>query len=207
MGALKGNISYTRFFAQGDTPEDFQERWMKRIQLRAFKPLTLEDDALDRIGWCSIEHPFDLELEYEKVFFNNYVNLGLRIDRWVIPGPLFKAQFAEAEKVYLQKRGREKLSRAEKEELKMAVSKKLRKQLVPAMQVVDVSWNMESGIVRVFSGSQKTLGAFEEIFEKSFELKVVPESPYTTAERRGLSPRESQVMDRLEPSPFTLALN
>ncbi len=89
----------------------------------------------------------------------------------------------------------------------MAVSKKLRKQLVPAMQVVDVSWNMESGIVRVFSGSQKTLGAFEEIFEKTFELKVVPESPYTTAERRGLSPRESHVMDRLEPSPFTLPLN
>jgi recombination associated protein RdgC len=207
LGALKGNISYTRFFVKGEISNDIHERWVKRIRLRAFKPLTLEDDALDRVGWCSIEHPFDLELEYEKIFFNNYVNLGLRIDRWVIPGPLFKAQFAEAEKAYLQKRGRERMSRAEKEELKLAVSKKLRRQLVPAMQVIDMSWNIESGIARVFSGSQKALGAFEEIFEKTFELKVIPASPYTAAERRGLSARESQVIDRLEPSPFTSAFN
>jgi hypothetical protein len=63
----------------------------------------------------------------------------------------------EAEQAYLLKRGRERLSKREKAELKEVVSRKLRKQFVPVTRAVDLSWCLEDGVVRFFS--QSVLGA------------------------------------------------
>ena len=129
--------------------------FVERIRLRAFRPLTVEEDADQRAGWCSIENPLDCELDHGKIFFNSYLNLGLRTDRWQVPSALFKAHFAEAEREHLAKRGREKLGRREKEELRAIVSRKLRAKLMPVMKVVDLSWNLEAGVVRFWNQSPR----------------------------------------------------
>jgi recombination associated protein RdgC len=202
MGALKGSLSYVRLFVQGDLPDDFQDTFVRRIRLRAMKPLDPLEDALERSGWCSIEKPFDTDLDYEKVFFNNFVNLGFRTDRWAIPGPLLKVKLEEAEAAYLKKKGREKIGRKERQELKDMVAKKLRREVAPAMRVVDLSWSLEQGIVRFFSHGQKPIALVVELFEKTFGLKLDIESPYVTAARRGLSKDDSRAFERLEPVSF-----
>ena len=187
MSALRGSLTYARFFVDGDVPEDFREKYMRAIRLRAMKPLEPEDDDLERSGWCKIAEPFEIELHYDDVFYNEFLVLGIRTDRWAIPGPMLKARVREAEAAYLEKKGREKLGRKEKAELKENVARKLRKQTAPATRVVDLSWSMNEGIVRFFSHAEKAAANMTELFHKTFGLRLIAESPYTLAERLGLS--------------------
>jgi hypothetical protein len=171
---------------------------MRAIRLRAMKPLEVDDDVSERSGWCAIGEPFDVELHYDGVFYNSYLNLGFRTDRWVIPGPLLRARLREAESAYLLKRGKERLSRAEKIELKEVVSRKLRKQFVPVTRAVDVTWSLEDGVVRFFSQSVRPSADMTALFQKTFGLELLPEAPYTLADRLGFDGQEQSIWDGLE---------
>lgn len=198
MPALKGSLSYSRSFVEGELPGDFRARFMKAIRLRTMKPLTPEDEATERSGWCLMGEPFELELDYDGVFFNEFLNLGFRTDKWVIPGSLLRAKVREAEGAALSRKGRERLSRAEKSELKELVVKKLRKQLPPSTRTVDLSWSLNDGIVRFFSHSDRVITGMRELFERTFGLELVPEAPYTLAARLGLDRHEDTAWQRLE---------
>jgi len=200
MPALRGSLTYARFFVEGEPPDDFREKYMRAIRLRALRPLEPDDEALESSGWCKVGEPFELELGYEDVFFNEYLNLGLRTDRWVIPGPLLRRKMREAETAYLAKKGRERMSKREKTELKETVSRKLRRDLAPQMRAADFSWSLGEGIVRFFSLSPRTTGMMMDLFQKTFALKLVPEAPYTLAARLGLAKAEETAWAALEPT-------
>ncbi len=152
--------------------------------------------------WCSIEDPLDFDLDHAKVFYNAYLNIGLRTDRWQIPAPLFKAHFAEAEREHLKKRGRDKLGKREKEELRAVVSRRLRAQLMPVMKVIDLSWNLDTGVVRFWNQSPRVHEGLSELFADTFELELVPESPYTAAREIGLSDAHARAFEALKPTAF-----
>lgn len=198
MPALRGSLTYARFFVAGDVPEDFREKYMRAIRLRAMKPLEPDDEELERSGWCKVGEPFEIELRYEDVFYNEYVNLGLRTDKWRLPASILKQRLREAEAAYLEKKGRERLGRAEKTELKEVVSRKLRKQTSPATRMIDLSWSMNEGVVRFFSHAEKAGAQLMEIFTKTFGLRLVPEAPYTLAARLGLSKAQESTWEELE---------
>lgn len=198
MPALRGSLTYSRFYIDGDVPEDFREKYMRAIRLRAMKPLEPEDDDLDRSGWCKLGEPFEIELHYDDVFYNEHVALGFRTDRWRIPGPMLKARVREAEASYLEKKGREKMGRKERTELKETVARKLRKQTAPATRVVDLTWSMNDGLVRFFSHSDKAAGNMTELFHKTFGLRLIPESAYTLAGRLGLSKAQESAWQEIE---------
>lgn len=202
MPALRGSMTYARFFVDGELPDDFREKLMRSIRQKVMKPLEPDEDAMERSGWCRIGEPFELELGYEDVFYNEYVNLGFRTDRWAIPGPLLRARMREAEAAYLAKKGRERMSKREKTQLKELVSKKLRRQLAPVVRHVDVSWSMNEGVVRFFSLAAKPALALSDLFTKTFGLKLVPEAPYTLATRLGLSRADEKAWLSLEPTSF-----
>lgn len=202
MGALKGSISYTKFTVRGALPEGFRETFVERLRLRAFRPLVAAEDDEQREGWCSIENPLDLELDHPKLFWASYLNVGYRVDRWQIPAPLFKAHFGEAEREHLAKRGREKLGKREKEELTVVVKRRLRAQLLPVMKVIDLSWNLETGVVRFWNQSPRVHEVLGELFEDTFQMSLVPESPGTAAADLGLSPAHEAIFAMLKPTAF-----
>ena len=147
----------------------------------------------------------DTDLDHEKVFFNEYVCLGLRIDRWVVPKPLLNAHLRDAEAALLERKGLERLGRKARADLKLFVLKKLRRQLMPATKSVDLVWNVNTGVARFFSQSAKIHLLVQELFEKTFRLKLVPESPGTAAERRGLDARAGKVWEALDPTSLAEA--
>lgn len=200
MGALRGSIGYSRFYVRGELPEGFADRFVEALRLRAFRPLVPSDEDEQRAGWCSIHHPFDFELEHGKVFANEYLNLGLRIDRWRIPGALLKAHLAEAEALRLDETGQEKLSKSQKEDVKAMVVRRLREQLMPSMRVIDFSWNLSQGVVRFFSHSSAVHDVLVELFEKTFSLTLVADGAYVRAEQRGLPAQALDAIAALEPT-------
>jgi DNA recombination-dependent growth factor C len=166
---------------EGDLPPKFRQVFTEAVQARAFQPLTAEDEEEERMGWCSIEHPFDLEFDEYKLFYNEYMNLALRIDKWRIPSALLKAFCTEAERKYMWENNKEKLRRSEKEDIKAVVIAELKGKLLPALKSIDVSWNTHTGIVRFWNQSSKVCEAFQDLFEKTFQVRLVPDSPYISA--------------------------
>jgi hypothetical protein len=101
--ALRGTLTYARLFVDGDVPEDFREKYIRAIRLRTMKPLEAEDGDLERSGWCKLGEPFEIDLHYEDAFYNEYVNLGFRTDKWQLPKSILKQRLREAEAAYLEK--------------------------------------------------------------------------------------------------------
>lgn len=199
MTALRGTLTYARYYVEGEPPDDFRERFMRSIRARAMRPLEVDEEDLERSGWCKLGEPFVTELTYDDVFWSSFVSLGFRTDRWAIPAAVLRRHVRDAEKAYLEKKGRERLSRREKGELKLLVAKKLRKQISPQTRVVDFCWSLEEGLVRFFSQSEKAGAKMTELFTKTFGLKLIPESPYTLAARLGLDKDAERAWNALEP--------
>ena len=149
MGLLGGSVSYTRFYVRGDAPSgNFRSRFEKAVAHDAFRPLAAEEEEDERVGWCSIRDPFVIELERDDFLYADHVHLGLRIDRWRVPRNLFKAHYAIAERELMDTQGIHRLSRSQKEDLQVFVMRRLRKQTIPAMRHVELSWELGTGLVR-----------------------------------------------------------
>jgi recombination associated protein RdgC len=203
VSALKGSLTYARFFVDGELPDGFHDRFLKAIRKNVLQPLVPEEDAPERSGWCRIGEPFDLELEHDDVFFNEFLNLGFRTDRWAVPGPLLRAKVREAETEALGRKGRERLSRGEKKELKDMVTKRLRREVPPRTRAVDVSWALNDGIVRFFTQAPAPAGLMADLFTRTFKLKLVPEAPYTLAARLGLGKAQEAAWIAAEPTDLS----
>jgi len=200
LGALRGSLTFSRFFIVGDLPDDLPGFGLKRIRANVCQELNPDEDALEKHGWASVLDPFDTELDHEKVFFNEYAVLSMRVDRWVVPGPLLKAHLREAEEKLLERKGLEKIGKKAKADLKIMVVRKLRKQLVPVTRTVDLVWNIPTGVVLFFSHAKKSHELVQALFEKTFKLQLLLESPGTAVHRRGLTPSEELLFANLEPT-------
>ena len=202
MGALNGSLTYAKYYVDGDLPADFRDSFTERVQQSTFVPLAAEDEDEERTGWCSIEHPFDLELDRHKIFFNEYLNLGYRTDKWRLPSALVKAHYTEAERKYMADQKKTKVSKREKEDIKAVVEQKLKRQLLPAMKVIDVSWNLHRGELRFWTQSAKVCELFEEFFEETFGVTLVPETAYTSATEYELGDKELGLLEQIEATTF-----
>jgi DNA recombination-dependent growth factor C len=183
MGALSGSLSASKFYVQGDLPKDVRRAYLERIQLRLFRPLRPEQEAEESAGWCAVGQPFDLELSSEKVFSGPYLSLGFRTDRYRFPPAVVHAELEQAARGLRQKRAQEKLSRTQKEELKQRVLTALRRKYLPRMQAVDLVWNLDRQELYFWSQSAGLRDRLCALFELSFGLELVLDSPYVAAAR------------------------
>jgi hypothetical protein len=176
---------------------------LEAARLRVFQPLKPDDEALEATGWCAIERPFDLELDSAKIFHDSYVLLGFRVDRYRIPGALLKSQITDEEQRLLTRSKKTKLSRNEKLEIKDRVVMRLRKKVLPTSKAIDLCWHLDSGTVLFFGHSKRTIADFCALFEKTFSLPLVEDSPYAAAMRAGLSRELERALKDVEPISYS----
>jgi len=205
LGALSGPLSVAKFSVRGDVPEDFRSTFIKAIRHRAFKPLTAEDEAEERLGWCVVAAPLDLELTHESVFYDSYLALGLRVDRWRLPATLLKAELEQAIAERLLKTGKERLGKTETDELKDRIATRLKKRVIPSMRHFDVVWNLDQAVLWFWSQSAKTQEQLSVLFEQTFGLELVVHSPYVAATELDLTEGEARALAAAEATPFHAA--
>jgi hypothetical protein len=73
------------------------------------------------------------------------------------------------------------------------------------MKVVDLSWNLDTGVVRFWNHSARLVETLGEIFEDTFRLDLVPESPFTAAARIGLTEAHERAFALITPAAFHVA--
>ncbi len=186
MGFAQGGISYKTYFVKGDLPSDFRQLFLERIKLYKFEPLTTDSEEDISYGWTPIDDLLETNFLLPTVFFQQYVALSLRIDRWAIPPALLKAAVRHAERAFREESKRDYLSRTERGELLERERLKLKKQTLPAVRSIDLYWNVDSAQLRFGSASRSVNEQFLDLFERTFSLELVPDSPYISAIQCGL---------------------
>jgi hypothetical protein len=202
LGVSRGALTFTRLFVQGKPPKDLRKRYLDAVRLRKFTPLAPEDEASEAVGWCVIERPFDLDFQADSIFYDRFVQLGFRVDKWRLPGALVRAQVADEQQRMLSRSGREKLTRAEKEDIKLRVIGRLRKKILPTSRAFDVLWDLDAGTVLLFTHAARTTDEFCALFETTFGLELELDSPYAAAQRSKLSTAQQKQFDKVEPVSF-----
>ena len=179
MGLHSGPITYRRYQVAGDLPHGFREKFLEAIQKRAHREIDVYSDEDRTCGWTVIGDILDTSLPFDRIFLTENILLGFRVDTLRIPANLLKLYVRKAEQEFLEQMAREKLSKADKDEVKDHVTKSLRKRALPAVHGIDVVWNIETGVVRFWSHNKTVSALFMELFQDTFDLRLQDRTPYT----------------------------
>jgi len=198
MGALEGSLSFKTYYVEGEPPNDFHADYLNRIQRRFFQPLSPVGDEERSMGWVPVQDPLAANAQRQDVFFNQYILLALRIDKWSIPSAWLKAIMRQA----LAERFPDKnvkISKRAKEEVRLQVVTDIKHKILPSMKTVDLVWNISERRLRFWSTSNALCEEFAEFFEETFGLRLTPDSPYMMAKNLGLSDADLGRMLASEP--------
>ena len=205
MGVFSGSLTYRLYFVQDELPDNWQNLFVEQVNLQAFEELQPDDDEDESIGWVPIEQPLETQFDLPDMLYDNFINLGLRRDRYALPKALRDAHNAEAEHEFRMKNDKDKHSKYEREEIEHMDIRRLREKTLPKMRVIDASWNVRSGRVRFWSHANKLGELFRELFETTFQMKLMPASPYVNAIEGGLASHRVETLQEVEPTQFVEA--
>ncbi len=208
MGAFQGGLTYRQYYVTDPLPKDWKDSFQQGLTRLAFKDIELNSEEERAFGWTSALFPLDTELSTEMYLHNEYMVLAMRVDTLTVPGPLLKIQ-TEAEIRRIRMEENRELNRYAKAEVKERVKKALRHKMLPTIKTFDMVWNHltesgKPGMVRFFSANEKLNLEFQELFEDTFDLRLVPDCGLTAAMHAdlGLTDEQVEAMQEVHPSFF-----
>ncbi len=203
MGLSSGSLTYTRLITVGDLPENHAEAWCEALEQHAFHEIEVAGDLEQSWGWVQSDDPFESSWHPHTLLRpGDGLLLCLRIDTLKIPATTLKAWAKRHEKERMAAMGRERLSRAERDQLKDEVKRRLRRQSLPKMQLIEAAWNLTNGELRLMSTSKALVGRFVDVFEKTFHLQLRSLDPLTLLWARELGDEQMDAVARLDSEPF-----
>lgn len=177
----KGPQTYRRLVPRKASPLS-AEQMMKKLEQQAFVALSEENSAA--YGWVSPEDPLDCRVPRHLTFTGDLVTLRLRYDKWALPSARVKAETKKQMNEALASTGKEKLSKAEKDQIKEDVVIRFRRASTPAMKAVDVVVD-SSSTVWVFSSSTAIVEAAQLLVEDALDIELLPADLLVRAQEQG----------------------
>ncbi len=201
MSFLKTSTTFTRFRIADPVPSGLWAEVPDRLRKNSFRDIDeLPEDQ--SFGWVSFEDMLDATFAVNPVEKGQYLAFSLRLDTRRVPPAVIKKHHALAikqEEAHNREQGKKFVSRERKKELKEQTMLRLKMRFLPIPAEFQTVWNTAEGVVYFTSTQQKMLDMFEEIFVRTFDLHLVPLTPYELAVTQIKDPTP---LDTLEPTPF-----
>lgn len=172
----KGSLTLRTYEVSGKNPIPQPDRLLERLEKFAFSGLGSAEEGTAS-GWVGPEHLFDGGFTREKVLRGHYALFALRVDTRKVPGPLLQAHLALEIAAVLEAEGLERLGASRKRELKDVLRRRLLEELPPSQRAYGVFWNLKKKRLHLQSTSKTVNEAFRTLFERAFELELVPQGP------------------------------
>jgi recombination associated protein RdgC len=122
-------------------PDNFKNFIDKQIKAFAFHELPVGEGEKS-VGWTSLEDVLDTNFEYANYLLADYLIFPLRIDRKIISPSLLKLKVLEAERQLFAAKGKGKIYREERAEIKDRGYRSLLRQTLPIPSFYDICWNV-----------------------------------------------------------------
>ena len=201
MSFLKTSTSFTRFRISDPVPPALWAEVTDRLRRNSFSDID-ELPEERSFGWTSFEDMLDTAFAASPVEKGQYLAFCLRLDTRRVPPAVIKKHLAVAlrkEEAQSREMGKKFVSRERKKELREQMLLKLKMRFLPIPAEFQVIWNTSDSMLYFSSTQQKMLDMFEELFVRTFELHIVPMSPYELA---AFQLGESLRLETLEPTQF-----
>lgn len=201
MSFLKTSTSFTRFRISDPVPPALWTEIVDRLRRNSFQDIDELPEERSS-GWTAFDDLLDVTFTANPVEKGVYLAFCLRLDTRRVPPAVIKKHTALAlkkEEAQMREMGKKFVSRERRKELKEQVLLKLRMRFLPIPAEFQVVWNTAENMVYFASTQQKMLDLFEELFVRTFELHIVPLSPYELA---AFTLKDSLRLDVLEPTQF-----
>ena len=200
MGALKGSISVRRYVVLDKLPAEARKKLTKGLRAHAFVPVDPRGDAERSVGWVDLHDGENAELSPELLFWNGtdgeQLRVTLRID--VLKPPAAEVKRQTAVRVAEREKAEDRaLARREKQAIKDEVARQLRLRTLPRVRLPDVVWNLDTGVLWLWSQAKGVNEAFLELFAKSCALKLDIDGPARWVRDAKLG----RGLETLEPTP------
>lgn len=186
MGFASGTISFRRFSVIGEAPSAPQQSLLDRLgefQLQE-GGYGLPDEI--EYGWSGGRHLYDGQFTFENNVFADALLFALRIDSNKVPGDVKKAYQALEEQATAKNNPSGFISKAQKADVKDSVRRRMDEDLKAGKfrrsKLVPILWDLPTQTLYT-SASAAAAEKLMELFERSFELKLQPESAGTLAQR------------------------
>lgn len=200
MGFLQASSTVVRFIAPPPATLD-REAFADAIARRTFRDVDAElASNKQAFGWVGIHDPLATALSTADLFFQQYLVIGFRYDKWAVPAKLLWLERRRVEEQRKAERGIPRLGAATRREIKDEVEARLLARSLPTPRLFDCAWNLETGRV-FFTGKQKAAkDCFVGLFHETFGIAPMPLIPYLAAEHVGLSAQAVEMVRAVEPA-------
>jgi recombination associated protein RdgC len=180
MSLTSTSASITRFRVFGELAKPLETVLSGLEKFSIDRPID-ENDAEERSGWTSAKTPYVPEFEGSFTIGSFFV-FALRVDKKTVPSKLVQQKINEVLKKKMEEREGRALSKAEIRETKAQVKQMLISNAAFVPNIYDVFWDYEAASLYLLSTSKSVCEKMEDIFSKSFGLRLVQLFPFTVAD-------------------------
>ena len=209
MPLTSGSITCRAYFlAVPPATKDFLDEGIRDMQRHAFHPPQAERGQVRSIGWVNPRNILDSKLTPEKILFEDFIVLGLRIDRITLNSRIVKARFNEAVREAIKERRKSGLGREERVAILEKVKADLLAKQTPSTSIYEMAWNVKTHRV-YFSATSESLNLeFCDLFSDTFHTSLTPFFPFLRAETKAKKEGMTEALLESLPARFSpLATN
>ncbi|MCF6179108.1 MAG: recombination-associated protein RdgC, partial [Geopsychrobacter sp.] len=198
MGLLAPSASICHFEVMGTLPEDqLLQQLSERLHNERFCSIEHSADEYS-CGWVELDDYDATDFSEEgRLLRERMICFALREDRRKIPSILLKREINRLSAVFLEAHPTfNRVPKQERETIREQASSLLFSRTLPVPAVSDVVWNLESGLLRFTSLSQKRIDSFQGLFHQCFpELRLHLLTPIARAKSLSNESQQQQLAD------------
>jgi DNA recombination-dependent growth factor C len=197
MGFKSRSVSILRYRVKGEVEGSFWDVVDAGIRRGAYREIESVGDEVG-MGWTSMDDFTDNVFHGASYVRGNYVALSLRVDTARVPARVLEIEVRKETRKLLEQTGRQRLSAAQRREVKDTVKDKLKRQVFPSIQVYDLIWDTSKAVLYFGSLSIKARERLEDLFKKCFGLSLIPLISYLRAEELLGTSAAKQALEKLK---------
>jgi DNA recombination-dependent growth factor C len=184
MPILRGAVTFARYRVEFPERVDLKRVLSRGLKTHAFEPLDPKGEESRAVGFAELEDPEATGFAVGAVYHGERALFTWRVDQLKIPGAQLKAELDRWTRDFEREQNR-KPSRGEKATQKGELRDRLRKRALPVTQTHDLSWNLKTGELQIWSASRKVIDEVVGAVETAFQARVIPQAPGAMATTAG----------------------
>jgi len=178
MALLTARLTARRFRVVGrELPEGFREIFRDRLNEFGFTEPPVPDKS-EVQGWTLIDDLTQSDFEeFNQWFVGDWILLGLRIDKRVLPAKKFRAVLNRKCADWCKEKEIDRCPASVRTDLKDALESEWLRKVMPRTQTHEIGWNIQTNRVYVSTHGDTACDIIRKRFFRTFGMKMVEFSP------------------------------
>jgi DNA recombination-dependent growth factor C len=159
-------------------PDGFRDGFQVALEGQAFRESAALSRGEESLGWVCQDNIMDTEFsDRNRWLFDHYLLLAMRVDKKLLPAPLFRAMVAKRLETWCRENQQDVAPSSVRTDIRSAVEAELMSRSLPRVQVVHAAWHLAEGWVLVHNTTDRLNDRFRTLFRTTFGMVPEPFSP------------------------------